>query len=120
MIFISSIRHNKVRNARNRNHKHDIDSKYLLQLLREQEGKCAYSGHHLGFETGTLNCISLERIDVDLGYVKGNVCLIMQSLNTIDRMCVKSLANNNKAGSGGWNKAKVEYLRSFRERGATE
>ncbi len=104
----------RMRNKRGRNHLHDIDGAHLLHLLQKQKVKCAYSGHHLTFQTGKVDCISLERINVHLGYVKGNCCLVMQCLNTIDWSSHESLANTPKSGSGGWSREKVQYLRDHR------
>jgi hypothetical protein len=46
--------------------------------------------------------------------MKNNVCFIMACLNTSDYRSVKSLANLPKAGGGGWSKAKIEFLRNYR------
>jgi hypothetical protein len=90
-----------------------VDSTKILEQLQEQRGKCMYTGHHLGFENGKWNCISVERFDVNLGYTTGNWCLIMACLNTLDFSAVNSLANEPKTGSGGWTKEKMDYFRNF-------
>jgi hypothetical protein len=101
----------KRRNISGRNHKYDIDAQYLLKLLQEQKGKCAISQHHLMFETGKYNCISLERKDVNLGYVKGNVSLVLQCFNTMDCRSVKSFARQLEVGSGGWTSKKFAFFK---------
>lgn len=93
----------------------EADTKNILRILQEQEGKCKLTGHHLGFESGTPNCASLERIDVNLGYVTGNYCLIMQCMNSLNHSSSKSLANEPKEGSGGWTPEKVQFLRDSRK-----
>lgn len=106
----------KKRNASGRGHaKPEIDTKILLNILQKQEGRCYYSGHHLSFESATFNCVSLERIDVNLGYISSNCCLIMQVLNTVDNSSSRSMANLPKHGSGGWTHRKIAFLRSLRK-----
>ncbi len=92
-----------------------VGAKDILKILQNQEGKCYLTGHHLSFETGTWNCVSLERLNVDFGYNKtGNCVLVMQCLNTMDNTSRRSLANQPKEGSGGWTRTKVEYLKNSR------
>ncbi len=99
--------------SRGRNHSpSELDSEFLLQLLQKQQGKCFLSGHHLGFESKTYNCISVERKNVNLSYdTVGNCCLIMICLNTSDRTSQTSILDIPKEGCGGWTSEKIEFLR---------
>lgn len=110
-ILVSSARRTtKTRNLKGRHHDpSQMQAVDLLEMLKDQEGKCYHSGHHLGFVSAKWNCISLERKNVNVGYIKGNCCLVMQCLNTFD---YTSIRPNSKEGSG-WSREKIEYLRSF-------
>ena len=55
-----------------------VSEDYLLNLLKKQEGKCAYTNLPMtlptmrGCEDRRL-CASLDRIDSSMGYIEGNV-----------------------------------------------
>ena len=52
--------------------------------------------------------IGLERLDpVNKGYEKGNVALVCQEFNAIDRSC------HTKKESGGWTQDKFRYFLNF-------
>lgn len=55
----------------------DIDAVYLDELWEFQKGKCAYTGRSL--EIGVT--ASVDRIDSNLGYVKGNVQWLHKDVN---------------------------------------
>lgn len=60
----------------------DLDLKFLLSLYDNQQGKCALSGINL--ETATFynpRGISIDRIDSDVGYIKGNIQLVCWVVN---------------------------------------
>lgn len=63
----------------------DLDEKYLQELWNRQAGKCALTGIpiELIYYTTRLKptSASLDRIDSDLGYVKGNVQFVAVSMN---------------------------------------
>jgi hypothetical protein len=73
--------------GRHRDHgmKYDMDLEYLKQLWESQNGKCAFSGQELELRTYTNkqkpNSASLDRIDNDKGYVKGNVRFVSVIFN---------------------------------------
>lgn len=60
----------------------NLDLEYLLSLYDNQQGKCALSGVEL--ETATfynLKGISIDRINSDIGYIKGNIQLVCWVVN---------------------------------------
>jgi hypothetical protein len=63
----------------------DIDKEYLEKLWEQQEGKCAISGIPLLIKyfknKSKPNTASLDRIDSNKGYIKGNVQFVAYSLN---------------------------------------
>ncbi len=107
----------RTRNARGRGHD-DSENDYNenLKMLQEQQGKCHLTGHHLSFESGKWNCVSLERINVNLTYNKtGNCCLIMQCINTTNHSSRISHAKLTKDhGNGAWTCEKIAFLRDSR------
>lgn len=62
----------------------DIDYKYLYELYKKQEGKCAISGLQMTYYVGAGRNhynISVDRIDSNCGYIKGNVQLVCAQVN---------------------------------------
>lgn len=65
----------------------DIDLNYLLDLWSKQSGKCSLTG--FSFELGPSpkkgyakrNAVSLDRLQPELGYIKGNVRFITYQAN---------------------------------------
>lgn len=56
----------------------DLDREYLIKLWNEQQGLCAVSGIKMQTESGTREIknpyrASLDRIDNEKGYIRGNV-----------------------------------------------
>lgn len=96
--------------ARQRGHECDIDLKYLYGLWIEQNGHCPLTGWELSLQTRnrsfrlSMYHASLDRIDPNKGYIKGNVRFIsiMANLalnnkwddNDIIEFC-KAVADNN-------------------------
>jgi hypothetical protein len=72
--------------AKSRGIEFNITGEYLWSLFIQQKGKCAFSGIPIVLERNlTKNypkqTASLDRIDSDLGYVKGNVCWVHKIVN---------------------------------------
>jgi len=67
------------RRIKKRNHEYNITLDDLLELWIEQNGTCIYSGVkllHPNEGGNNLNTASLDRIDSNLGYIKGNLQFI--------------------------------------------
>lgn len=60
----------------------DITTEFLWSLLKEQGGKCYWTGVTLSLEEmGKPWSVSLDRIDCDRGYLQGNVALVCKATN---------------------------------------
>ncbi len=60
----------------------DITEEYLYELFAAQKGRCGWTGVALSLEeTNKPWSVSLDRIDCDQGYVRGNVMLTCLSAN---------------------------------------
>lgn len=67
----------------------DIDHKFLNDLFKKQQGRCAISGIDMIFKSAetrktsapSYNVFSIDRIDSNLGYTKNNVQLVANSIN---------------------------------------
>ena len=59
----------------------DIDYEYLINLYKEQKGLCAISQMPMVHHWGDPSTISIDRIDSNKGYLKGNVHLVCQWIN---------------------------------------
>lgn len=83
MYFWSRVKTCQLR-AKNKDMNCDIDYKYLQKLFEEQSGKCYYSNIDMridgkkGFDTA-----SVDRVDSNKGYVKGNVVWCINAVNTM-------------------------------------
>lgn len=83
---------NKVRDcAKARNISFEITPEYLQEIYYNQDKKCAYTGVDIFFPTNsssTTGNASVDRIDSSLGYIKGNVHLVLKEIN-IMKMALK-------------------------------
>lgn len=59
----------------------EVNWEYLFDLWENQNGKCAYSGLSLSIETNHPHTVSLDRIDSDKGYERGNLQLLSFTVN---------------------------------------
>ncbi len=72
------------RRIKKRSYEYNVDLNDLLDQWNKQEGKCAYTGVklvHPNQNGNNLNTASLDRIDSNLGYVKGNIQFISIACN---------------------------------------
>ncbi len=91
---------------------YDFSKEAFVNLLQKQQGKCRLSGKNMGFDGSKPFHISLERIDVNIGYNPENVMLICEELNTSDLSAIKSLHGQQKRGHSGWNVDKFNKFRA--------
>ncbi len=72
------------RRVKKRPHDYNVDLNDLLDQWNKQEGKCTYTDIelvHPNQNGNNLNTASLDRIDSNLGYVKGNIQFISIACN---------------------------------------
>ena len=84
-LLISAIR-TRITEAKARTKKHNlptmtIDLDYMLNLYRQSQGTCAYSGIKLSAQKKTPETLSIDKIQPELGYVKGNVQWVAWAIN---------------------------------------
>ena len=81
-----------VQTSKNRNRsklaglERNIDFEYIKKLYNDQNGLCNISGEKMTMIIGEGNVptnVSLDRIDSNIGYIKGNVQLVCRIVNTI-------------------------------------
>ena len=78
---LTKVYHTSKSNAKKKSMKFDIDKDYLEILYIGCQGICPYTGVKLEPDAGTIEVrnprgISLDRIDSNEGYVKGNVRIV--------------------------------------------
>jgi len=88
----------------------NIDIQYLLDIYERQNGICNISGIKMTHIHGSVSTnISIDRIDSDLGYIKGNIQLVCYitnimknkfSMNELILFC-KEILNFNKNKNNG-------------------
>ena len=65
----------------------DIDELYMKEIYDKQNGLCFYSGIKMEIAvkgyTDNMNTLSVDRIDSDTGYIKGNIVLCCDFVNTM-------------------------------------
>ena len=62
----------------------DIDLEYISNLYEKQKGKCIYTGVKMLTKKGSGlldNTLSFDRINSEIGYLKGNVVLCTKKVN---------------------------------------
>lgn len=68
--------------SKRKNKEYNLDIQYVLDIYEQQKGLCNISGVPMTFEYGakTTN-VSIDRVDNNKGYVKGNVHLVCYVAN---------------------------------------
>lgn len=67
--------------ARQRNKAVLITLDFLEALWVDQAGLCALSGKPMSHRVGDTNIMSIDRIDSSMGYIDGNVQLVLKHIN---------------------------------------
>jgi hypothetical protein len=78
---LTKVYHTSKSNAEKKQLQFNIDKDYLEILYIGCQGRCPFTGVELDPETGTVSVrnplgISLDRIDSEKGYIKGNVRIV--------------------------------------------
>lgn len=69
--------------AVSRNLEIDIDREYIWSLFIKQNRKCAFTGWNIVFDKGKKQTASLDRIDSNKGYIKGNLQWVHKDINRL-------------------------------------
>ena len=86
-----------------------LDAGFLFDLILQQQGQCAYCRVDLELLLhGSDWQISLERKDIEQGYLRHNVALIAQEFNSTVVISKKAALQ----GSSQWSKQKVEQFKT--------
>ena len=76
--------------SKNKEFKYNLTVNYLNELFDEQNEKCALSGEdiffHQSYNTSHPQTASLDRIDNEKGYIKGNVQWVHKDVNFMKGM----------------------------------
>ena len=75
--------------SKRRNLEHSIDLEYLLYLLNSQSERCAITGIMMVHKPDP-RAASIDRIDSDLGYVRGNIQLVCKVINFAKNTCTNT------------------------------
>ena len=81
---ISGSQFNKIKySAKSRGIPFNVNIEYIWELFKKQNRKCAISGLEISFlpSEGMLKTASLDRIDSEKGYIKGNLQWLHQDIN---------------------------------------
>jgi hypothetical protein len=70
----------------------NLDIDYLLGMLEAQEGRCAATGIKMTHNYGDPRAISIDRIDIKQGHIKGNIQLTCSFYNLGKRDRPESMA----------------------------
>ena len=80
--YISSCVRNGIQADATKHRGNDIDNAdFILGLLDQQGGKCYFTGVPLACYHHPCFSVSMDRIDNQLGHIKGNVRLVLKSMN---------------------------------------
>lgn len=73
----------KVAKSPKYNYSFNLTYDYILNLYRNQNGKCFYTGRVMTFTRGCNDSLSIDRIDSVLGYTVDNVVLCCSKVNVM-------------------------------------
>lgn len=99
-------RSTKQRITKGRSMEFDIDLNYLINIVIEQKGRCYYSNMPLIFKRSSDWICSVERLNCNLGYIKGNIVLVCYEFNSFNRIGQNVTPEN----SSQWSKDKFTYF----------
>jgi len=77
VVFLQNARKSSIK----RKQIFDLVTQDIIAMWDDQDGMCVYSGRKMTLEPNRLNTISIERIDSNEGYTKGNTILVCQAIN---------------------------------------
>lgn len=93
----------------NKNRRHldfNLTRDDLLQLLQTQNGRCAISMVPLELGTNSQLSVSIDRLDVNVGYTAGNVRLVSALFNPTD----STARNKSQEGIWGWTEERYNFF----------
>ena len=67
--------------AKRRGQECTITRNDLIEIWKEQEGKCNYSGLEMTTEPSKMTTVSVERINSNIGYTRSNTVLVCNYVN---------------------------------------
>eukprot|EP00438_Fugacium_kawagutii_P008716 Skav216382 [mRNA] locus=scaffold1241:118826:120190:+ [translate_table: standard] len=95
--------------ARKRNQEFSLTLLQALHMLKEQHGRCYYSGVPLEYkQIHTDWRLSIERLNNSIGYTEENCVLIAIEFNTADHS--RNKAVTKVFGTAQWSREKVEHI----------
>lgn len=91
--------------AKAKNSEFELTDEIIQNKLKEQNGRCYFSNVEITFKINDLHCLSLDRIDSNIGYTVENTVIVTwfinQAKSTIDseqfitelKLCYESMVN---------------------------
>jgi len=80
-FFLAELVNRSKRSATKRGKIHNIDVEFLRSLWQLQDGRCAITNMPMSHKTRDLRSMSIDRIDSEKGYIKGNIQLVCKWVN---------------------------------------
>ena len=89
-----------------------IQMEDVLEMLLQQDGRCAYSGVPMEIIFPNTNWrMSLERLDNSMAYCQRNCVLVAAEFNSTDHTTRTGVLHEYVQGSSQWSADKVGYVR---------
>lgn len=103
----SAKNHNRYRNQNTKRTllEFDLNLEDLVSLHQAQGGRCAISAVPFENLPGKPFSMSLDRINVNLGYIQGNLRIVAAVLNPIDHSALR----NEQEEAGSWTTARYQF-----------